>query len=209
MSDVIYCTEEFAKLPLCAKVDSRRSANATGNRKVIAEAVVDNDEFTHGVLARFSWHLNRKGYPVANSKGSDGKWRTVSLHRLRYEHEHGPVPSGMEIDHIDRNKLNGTSANLRAVSRSVNTANQRTRQDNASGFKGVSCRKDSISGQRYWLAQLERKRKAIVQKLFPYTETGWRDAARLINDKYRLYFPQVAAPNPDCEVKTYPFMGGN
>ena len=37
---------------------------------------------------------------------------------------HGPIPKGLEIDHINRNRSDNRIENLRAVTRSVNLHNQ-------------------------------------------------------------------------------------
>jgi len=46
--------------------------------------------------------------------------------------------SGCIIDHINHNKLDNRKANLRFVSYSANTHNQRRRRTNLSGYTGVS-----------------------------------------------------------------------
>lgn len=50
--------------------------------------------------------------------------RDVSLfvHRIVYTCFHGPIPDGMEIDHLDGNKKNNASSNFEAVTRLENIA---------------------------------------------------------------------------------------
>jgi hypothetical protein len=48
------------------------------------------------------------------------------------------TPANQEVDHIDRNKLNNQSHNLRNVSRSVNQWNRGPDSTNTSGYRGVS-----------------------------------------------------------------------
>ena len=45
-----------------------------------------------------------------------------------------------EIDHINRNPLDNTRANLRAVSRSVNQHNAGARRDSTTGHRGIAQR---------------------------------------------------------------------
>lgn len=46
--------------------------------------------------------------------------RSYGVHRIVYEMHYGPIPDGMEIDHIDHNPLNNKIENLRVVCRAGN-----------------------------------------------------------------------------------------
>lgn len=63
--------------------------------------------------------------------------REYYVHRLAWIVCHGPIPDGMEIDHIDRNPSNNRIKNLRLASRSQNEANASMDKRNTSGFRGV------------------------------------------------------------------------
>ena len=57
-------------------------------------------------------------------------------HRLVWLYVHGePVPD--VIDHIDGDRLNNRFTNLRAATKSENSANMRIRSSNTTGIKGV------------------------------------------------------------------------
>lgn len=66
----------------------------------------------------------------------DGKMR--STHRVLWERAYGHIPAGMQIDHIDGDKLNNSLDNLRLATNAENQWNQGARAGNTSGFKGVS-----------------------------------------------------------------------
>ena len=80
------------------------------------------------LIQRHTWHLGKRGYPATHVRG-----KTVVLHRLLF-----PEADGMEIDHINGDKLDNRHANLRACTHQQNGFNQKRRHTNTSGYIGVS-----------------------------------------------------------------------
>ena len=74
----------------------------------------------------------------------NGYWRFqidrkyYSNHRVVWEHHNGPVPDGMDVEHIDRNRANCKLSNLRLATRAQNMQNTVAHRDSSTGFKGVS-----------------------------------------------------------------------
>lgn len=72
-----------------------------------------------------NFNLNGKKYPVwKNQKGyacvsmnESGYERAYLLHRLAWELQHGPIPDGYELHHIDHDKANWSLDNLMMVDR--------------------------------------------------------------------------------------------
>jgi len=58
-------------------------------------------------------------------------------HRLIWELEKGPIPKGMEIDHIDHDGTNNKISNLRLVAPGLNAKNRPLNRNNMSGICGV------------------------------------------------------------------------
>jgi hypothetical protein len=122
----------------------------------------------------FTWVAKRSGVHLGSAGGAgkdyaritvDGK--TYPSHRLAWLYMTGDlVPAGLEIDHIDGDKLNNVWSNLRLASRSENSFNKGITKINTSGIKGLSKR-----DTRYWKAQLNVNHK-IFSKHFPQTEEG-------------------------------------
>ena len=80
------------------------------------------------LIQRHTWHLGKRGYPATHVRG-----KTVVLHRLLF-----PEADGMEIDHINGDKLDNRHANLRACTHQQNGFNAKRRHTNTSGYIGVS-----------------------------------------------------------------------
>lgn len=114
--------------------------------KRFAEVKVFGDTKPHIVdvgmaeeVAKYRWTIYGAGYAHARISG-----QMARLHQFVF----GVVPSGLEIDHIDGDKRNDRSANLRAVTHSLNLHNTPVR--GRSGFKGVCWDKQA----RKWKAQI-------------------------------------------------------
>jgi hypothetical protein len=60
------------------------------------------------------------GYHMMNWKLPNGKRRFLRLHSVVWETHFGPVPEGLEIDHIDGDKSNNAIGNLRLVTHAQN-----------------------------------------------------------------------------------------
>lgn len=58
-------------------------------------------------------------------------------HRLAWVYVYGDLPDGLFLDHINRNRLDNSIANLRLANRYENAANRGANRNTASGVKGV------------------------------------------------------------------------
>ena len=87
------------------------------------------------------WNTRYSGKVAGGTKSSPYLYIAVHhtqyfAHRLVWLYVHGdPVPD--VIDHIDGNPLNNRFVNLRASTKAQNCANQRLRDSNTTGVKGV------------------------------------------------------------------------
>lgn len=97
-------------------------------------------------LEKYNWCKNHYGYPVSRIDGE-----VVRLHHVVL----GKPGKGFVTDHINRNKLDNRSSNLRHTSHQVNSINQNIRKDNISGVTGVSW----CASRGKWLVQIVREKK--------------------------------------------------
>lgn len=79
----------------------------------------------------------RTGYGMFSVGGRAGG--NVSAHRFAYELS-SPIPEGMEIDHICRNRLCVKLSHLRLATRKENAENRAAHRNSKSGIRGVTYR---------------------------------------------------------------------
>lgn len=137
---------------------------------------IESDEAT----GCWNWQgkANNSGYGQIGSGGRNG--RDVLTHRVAYEHVHGPIPLGLEVDHKCRNRLCCNPDHLEAVTRSENML-RGTSPNFVTKRTGICKRGHSIAGsnallgrdgrtrcrectnerkRRYWHADLQKKAAA-------------------------------------------------
>ena len=97
-------------------------------------AIVDDSDYE--LVSQYKWACTKTNYPVRVYRTTEGKRTTQTMHSLIF-----PAPAGYEVDHIDRDSLNNTRANLRHATRAENNRNKRLPRNNTSGYRGVSWNK--------------------------------------------------------------------
>lgn len=114
----------------------------------------------------FTWSVNRKGRgakagALAGYSRPDG-YVSIKIdgckeyaHRIAWVMTRGPIPSGMEVDHIDHNPSNNRISNLRLVTKQGNRMNCSVGRRNKSGVIGVHW----SSNANKWCAQIRKDRK--------------------------------------------------
>jgi len=117
------------------------------------------------------WKVRKKGVRIGHEVSCrDGRGyltvtvngRGINVHRVLWIMRNGPIPQGMQVDHIDGDQLNNLPKNLRLVTSAGNNRNRRRQRNNTSGVKGVTWNK--ACGK--WQAQIEVDLKAYYIGLF-------------------------------------------
>jgi len=109
-------------------------------------AIVDDADFE--ALNAYKWHARwnpstKSFYAQRSVPIGGGKRTTIQMHRVIT-----CAQKGFDVDHINKNTLDNSKANMRVCSRSENGRNRGKQIDNTSGYKGV----DSKNGK--WRARI-------------------------------------------------------
>lgn len=86
-------------------------------QRLLSKAVVDWD------TGCWIWtaSINMHGYGQISVKCSDGKFRPRRAHRVSYQMLMGPIPDGLQLDHLCRNRACINPAHLEPVTNRENT----------------------------------------------------------------------------------------
>lgn len=143
-------------------------------------------------LSKRTWWKDSRGYVMTQYRNGTKKV-SVSIHRLITK-----APNGMEVDHIDGDKLNNSRANLRIATPSQNQRNKRkTISKTTSKYKGVSWR----SSDNSWVAACVYTKNSREYKK---CVTGIKDEviAGMIYDLMAMdVYGEFAKPNFDAIAK--------
>lgn len=95
----------------------------------------------------------------------------------------GPIPDGMQIDHINHTRNDNRIENLRLVSNSSNSKNRRILKRNTSGFNGVYfsstfkrwIAEATFNGVKYNLGKYKTKEEAIKARRQVNVKLGFHE----------------------------------
>lgn len=151
-------------------------------------SLVDNEDYEF--LSQWNWTLNSQGYAIRTEYYQPRPNRKAHQYRMHHVIIGGKPPKGLEVDHINHNKLDNRKSNLRVVTRSQNVMNIGVRKSNKSGFKGVyqSKRGDRV---KTWVAEIRKDGKRTC---IGYYHTA-KDAARAYNEKAKELHGEFAYLN--------------
>ena len=103
------------------------------------------------------------------SPKSKYKWVSVDgkltyAHRVAWEEAYGPIPAGLMIDHIDRDRSNNDLSNLRLVTPSLNRLNLGAERGAHWDAKSKRYRAQlKWKGKTYYLGRYDTKEEAAAR----------------------------------------------
>lgn len=138
------------------------------------------DDKDHEMLSKVRWRKETNGYVVSYDTDENGHEIKPRIHRLVLNTDGGDV-----VDHINGDKLDNRSENLRVVTTSQNGMNRKTNHNSYTGFKG-STKQD---GKYVSTITLDRKTTHIG------TFNTAEEAAKAYNIIAEKYFGEYAKLN--------------
>lgn len=148
------------------------------------------DSSLYPFFKQWKWNLNKgQKYPIRFIKAPYSKG--VFLHKTLALIKYGEIKKGFVVDHIDRNPLNNTMANIRLTSHCFNSHNARKQSNTSSKYIGINYMKD----RRKWMAKLMFKKKAYYVGMFSNEKEAAiardKKAVELYGRYARLNFPEL------------------
>jgi hypothetical protein len=128
----------------------------------LSGSIIAINECDKPLFDSYKWLVDGRGYVLTDIQREDGSKRTVGLHRLILRDPEG------DVDHIDRQRLNNTRANLRACTRSENCMNIPNRAGKTSKYRGVSKSRGKwvvvirIGGKVQWIGSYGTEEEAAA-----------------------------------------------
>lgn len=113
------------------------------------------DEIFYTMVSKYTWSVGSQGYARANIKGN-----VTRMHKFLF----CPILNNV-VDHINGNKLDNRSSNIRIVKQAQNVLNKGRQKNNKSGYKGVWMDKSIMKwyvmpcymGKRYYVGHFSCK----------------------------------------------------
>ena len=128
------------------------------------------DDHLYEILNQYKWHIHQ-GYACRTVQTEKGG-RKLRMHRQVLGLGWGEQGSNSEVvDHIDKNKLNNTIANLRIVSKQENEWNRHAYSNNTSGYTGVRLKPENTENPYQSVIKVDGKTKCLGS--FPTPEKAY------------------------------------
>jgi len=146
-------------------------------------AIVDDVDYEH--LVKIKWYANLDGYAVKRSRWSS---ESALMHRYLMG-----TPDGLQVDHINGDRLDNRRCNLRLCNTAQNNRNMRPgARKGSSRFKGVHW----CTTRRKWCAMIkDDHRRYNLGRFSSEIEAARaydRKASELFGEFFRPNFPEEA-----------------
>ncbi len=149
-----------------------------------AFSIVDDEDFEE--VNKYKWNYVNSRYAYRSYRKNDERTGRL-LHRFIMK-IHGLLIENLEVDHINRNKLDNQKSNLRVATRKINRLNSKLYKNNTSGYRGLCYNKKM---NRY-SAAITVNNKRIYLGNYAYEDK--KSAAQKYNEaaiKYNGEFAQL------------------
>ncbi len=139
----------------------------------------DSDALT---VLRHKWHYVNGYATTAIYRPETQSQQTLSMHRMIMG-----SPTGLEVDHINGDRLDNRRENLRVCSHANNASSKRRGLNNTSRYKGVAW----VKSRAKWMAYIQPKGRLINLGYYK----NRHDAALAYNRAAQKWFGEYAMLN--------------
>lgn len=130
--------------------------------------------------------IDGHGYGLISNKN-----HAIAAHRVSWMLINGPIPDGLQIDHMCHNPRCVNPSHLRLATSSQNKMNSVLRSNNKSGYKGVSFDKEN----KKWRATIRANGKQISLGRFTSLDLAYNTYC----EAARRYFGEFANFGTVCQ----------
>lgn len=127
-------------------------------------------------------YKDREGYMWVRING-----KNKFAHRVIWELNYGPIPQGMQIDHINGIRDDNRLVNLRICTKAENGRNVKRKRNNVSGYIGVRFKKEN----KKWVANIKQNGKQVHLGYFGSAEEAYRARVEAEKKVYGAFSPHV------------------
>lgn len=106
------------------------------------------------------------------TRNDRGSRENMAAHNIIWIMHHGPIQTGVFVDHIDGDGANNLLENLRLATIGENARNRKRAHNNTSGFPGVSPYRTNKSSKP-WMAYITINWKRLHLGYFRTKEEAW------------------------------------
>lgn len=164
-----------APIPGCIWIPLRNR-----DQHIVAYTLIEEQDSD---LAKMTWHLNNGGYaaraiPRRHRRQETGGKKMELLHRVIMQ-----APHGVDVDHINRNRLDNRRSNLRFATPGEQARNASLSARNTTGYKGVNF----MQGAQRWSALVKFEGAAYYMGVFRSPEAAafaYDFAARALHGRF-------------------------
>lgn len=151
----------------------------------IYQFIIDDEDVERILEYKWFYH-HRSGYATTNPEIKNGQIvrKAMYLHRFIAG---VPFDTDIQVDHINRDKLDCQKHNLRICNRTQNCANKEIPITNTSGYKGVSLNKTKTK----WRSYIKVNQKQIHLGEYFTAE----EAAKVYDKAAKKHFGEFAVLN--------------
>jgi len=144
--------------------------------RIIQIKYVEFNDHVEGIMPDGKiFYIDKEDYDFVKSNDwhyDDGYLRSTKLGKMHRCFMHNQLQQGLEVDHINRNRLDNRRSNLRVVTRQENMHNKSLYKTNKSGYPGIKWNKRlnkwqaqiTFNKQRIHLGVFENLQDAIASR---------------------------------------------